>query len=269
MNAVNLIPADARKRRVTPSTSRPTMALIAGLMVVLIAAILYVSAVNKVSTRRNQLAQVTASAERWRVVAASYQQYMQAAQQRTQELTAVRQLAVGRYPWEALLGQLSRLLPADAALTSLQATTATAGGTSSTPSPSTATTPGAASSAATATTPVPAVQLSGCAASQPAVAQTMVALHRIQNVSAVTLSSATDSTSGSSSGSAGGSGQNGGCPFAVQFQLSLAFTAPVAAPAAPASAGSGTIAPATPAQSTSGGTATAAAATNSTGVHAQ
>lgn len=267
MNAVNLIPADARKRRVTPSTSRPTMALIAGLMVVLIAAVLYVSAVNKVSTRRNQLAQVTASAERWRVVASSYQQYMQAAQQRTQELTAVRQLAVGRYPWEALLGQLSRLLPTDAALTSLQATTAAAGGTSSTPSSSTATTPGAASSAATATTPVPAVQLSGCAASQPAVAQTMVALHRIQNVSAVTLSSAIDSASGSSSG--GGSGQNGGCPFAVQFQLSLAFTAPAAAAAAPASAGSGTTTPATPAQTTSGAAATAAAATNSTGVHAQ
>lgn len=271
MNAVNLIPADSRKRRIAPTTSRPTVALIAGLVVVLVAAVLYATAANKVKTRQAELAQVTASAEKWRAVAGSYASFMQTEQQRSQELADVRQLAAARYPWEQLLSQISGLMPATAALSSLQATTS-ATGASATPSSSASATPAASS---TASSP-PSVQLSGCAASQSTVAQTMVQLHRIRGVTAVTLSSATDSNTGGGSGAtSGASGQSGsgGCPFPVQFQVSLTFAAPVATAAtsaATAGAGAGsTNEPNTPAPTGSGSTPAASVATTSTGARTQ
>jgi Tfp pilus assembly protein PilN len=268
MNAVNLIPADSRKRRSALTTSRPTLALVGGLLVVLIAAVLYVTASNNVRTRQAELTQVTATAARWRAVAGSYQRFVQAAQQRTQELADVRQLAAGRYPWEQLLSQVAGLLPATAALTSLQATTTPAAGSSATPG-SSAPTSAATSSAAL---PLPAVQLAGCAGSQSTVAQTMVQLHRVQGVTAVTLSSATES--GSSAASSGASsGTSGGCPFPVQFQVSLTFAAPsAAATTAPGGVPAGTSStgtPSTPATTGSGATPTASIATNSTGANAR
>src|ERR1700758_2790664 len=127
MTPVNLIPADSRRRRMAPSTSWPTLALIGGLLVVLVGAVLYVTAANKVKSRQADLAQVTASAESWRRLAGSYQSFMQTEQQRTQELADIRHLVVGRYPWEQLLSQIGGLMPSTAALTSLQATTSSPG----------------------------------------------------------------------------------------------------------------------------------------------
>jgi Tfp pilus assembly protein PilN len=220
MNAVNLIPADSRQRR-NLSASRPTLALIGGLVVALIAAVLYVSAVNQVTTRQSELTRVTASAAGWSAAANSYASYVTAAQQRTQQLTDVRQLAAGRFPWSQLLSQIGGLMPATAALITLQATT----------TPSTTSGP-----------PLPAVQLTGCAASQSTVAKTMVQLHKVAGVSAVTLSSSTDSGSGATApaGSTGG----GGCPFPVQFQVALTFGTPAAA-TTPATASSSAAAPST------------------------
>lgn len=282
MNAVNLIPAGSRKRGAPLTTSRPTLALIGGLVIVLVAAVLYVTAANKVNTRQAELTQVTASAARWSAVAGSYQQFVQAAQQRSQELADVRQLAAGRYPWEQLLSQVAGLLPATAGLTSLQATTTPAGGSSATSGAgSSATSSGSTSSTipatSTAAAPLPSVQLSGCAASQSSVAQTMVQLHRIEGVTAVTLSSASESgtggaASGASSGATGQAG-GGGCPFPVQFQVSLTFAAPAATgTTSQGSAATGTganSAPATHATTGSGGTPTGSAATSSTGAPAQ
>jgi Tfp pilus assembly protein PilN len=247
MNAVNLIPADSRKRRGTPTTSKPTMALIAGLLVVLIAGVLYVLAANKVTTRKTELARVTANVASWRAVAASYDKYVKAAQQHNQELADVRQLASARFPWEHLLSQIGGLMPSQAALSTLQATTSA---TSSATQP-----------------PVPAVQLNGCATSQTMVAQTMVQLHRVQGVTAVTLTSTSSSNAGSAASSGGGANASGGCPFNVQFQMALTFGGSTAGaspyPSTTAASSSGT--PAT----SSGSTPTAAAATNSTGAQSQ
>lgn len=246
MNAVNLIPADSRKRRGTPTTSRPTMALIAGLLVVLIAAVVYVLAANKVTTRKAELARITANVSSWRVAAASYEKYVKAAQQHTQELADVRQLASARFPWEHLLSQIGGLMPSKAALSTLQATTSA---TSSASQP-----------------PVPAVQLNGCATSQTMVAQTMVQLHRVQGVTAVTLTSTSSSNAGGAASSNGGANAGGGCPFNVQFQMALTFGASAAA--SPSSSTTARSSSGTPATS-SGSTPAAAAATNSTGAQSQ
>jgi Tfp pilus assembly protein PilN len=256
MNAVNLIPADSRGKRASLSASRPTLALIGGLVVVLIAAVMYVSAANQVTTRTTELARVKASAAGWSVAANSYATFVQAAQQRTQALADVRQLAAGRFPWSNLLSQIGGLMPAAAALNTLQATTtpstaATTPGTTATTPGTTATTPGttATTPSTISAAPLPAVQLTGCAVSQSTVAQTMVQLHRVAGVIAVTLSSSNDNGA-----TATGSG---GCPYPVQFQIALTFgtTAPTTA------SGASTTSPAT----ASSGAATPPAATTTTG----
>ncbi len=273
MNAVNLIPADSRRRRLALSTSWPTLTLVAALLVVLAGAVLYVTAANNVKSRQAQLAQVTASANSWRRVAGSYQAFTQMAQQRNQELADIRQLAVGRYPWEHLLSQIGGLMPTKAALSSLQAATAASTTGTGTP-PSTSGTAAPATTGGSAAL-LPAVQLVGCAASQSTVAQTMVQLHRIQGVAAVTLASATDDSAGGSG--APGSAGSGGCPFPVQFQMSLAFAAPAPAAAtaaagtAPTTSGATTTpnATTTPSSPATPSTPAASASTNTPGVTAQ
>lgn len=231
MNAVNLIPADRRRRRVSISASRPTLALLGALVLVLIAAVAYVSAANTVTTRRAQLSQATAAAAKWTAAAGSYTPFVLEAQQRTQQLGDVRQLVAGRYAWSQLLSQIGGLMPATAGLTSLAATS----------------TPGATASAA----PQPAVQLQGCAASQPTVAQVMVNLRRVNGVTDVALSSSQDTGSGSS-----GSSGSGSCRFPVQFQISLTFAIPSAtvgttpAGSTPATPGTASTASAAPTSTT-------------------
>jgi Tfp pilus assembly protein PilN len=257
MNAVNLIPGDGRSRRTSVSTSPQTIALCAGLVVALVAAVLYVFAANDVTTRTSELAQVTATANRWQAASNAYTSYTAEASQRAQQMAAVRQLAASRFEWSQLLDQISGLMPGDAALTSLSASTADAAATGTTTPTSPATTTGAA---------VPTVTLSGCASTQSEVALAMVQLHRVRDVSAVTLSSSVDSGSAStgaaSSSGAAGAG-SGGCPFPVQFQVALTFTAPSAAGASGATSSTAGASP-TAAPAASAATTTPVTATGTT-----
>jgi hypothetical protein len=236
MNAVNLIPRESRSRRQSVSVSPPTLAVVGGLVLVLVAAVLYVAASNTVTTRKGELSQITAGVAGWTAAANSYASFVQAAQHRTQELADVRQLASSRFPWSDLLGQIGGLMPRASALSSLQAATSAAGSASATSGTGSST---------------PGVQLLGCAASQSVVAQTMVQLRRINGVSDVTLSSS--SLSGAAAGASGSSSAapaSGGCPFPVQFQLALTFN-PSSALGAPAATTSATaVAPTTAATGT-------------------
>jgi hypothetical protein len=249
MNAVNLIPKDGRSRRGDGfRVSPPTLAIIGGLVVALVATVLYVTTANTVATRKSQLAQVTAGVAGWTAAANSYTSFVHLAAERTQQLADVRQLAAARFPWSDLLGQIGGVMPRAAALSSLTAAST-------------------ASSGAGAAAAVPSVQLSGCAASQSVVAQTMVQLGTVKGVSGVNLSSSSES-GGSSSSTTAGSG-SGGCTFPVQFQLTLNFTASSATPAAAAGATSSTGTPATttpaaPANTTSTPAATPSASATTT-----
>lgn len=228
MNAVNLIPADTRSRGEGLKISPPTLALMGGLVIALIAAVLYVTAANTVATRKTELAKVTVGVAGWTAAANSYDSFVHLAEQRTQQLADVRQLAASRFPWSNLLGQIGGVMPRSAALTSLTATSAA----------STSGSPGVT---------VPSVQLSGCAASQSVVAQTMVQLRLVKGVSDVSLSSSSDSgsTPSSSSGSTSSGQGSAGCTFPVQFQLTLAFAASSASAAASTAPAATTSAPPT------------------------
>ena len=221
MNAVNLIPADRRKRSVSVPVSPLTLGVIGGLVVVLVAAVLYAFAVNNVRSRQSELSRVTANAASWQAAANSYASYVTAAQQQKQQLTDIRQLVTGRFPWSVLLSQIGGVMPNDAALSSLQATA---------PAAASASAAMAATSASTATTPTAPttqpIQITGCAASESAVAATMVALGRVQGVSSVALASTTRSATASSSASSSSSSGSGACPFPVTFSLSLLLASP-------------------------------------------
>jgi hypothetical protein len=215
MNAVNLIPADRRKRSVGVSVSPLTISVLGGLVVVLVAAVLYVLAVNDVRARKSELARVTANAASWQAAARSYAPYVTAAQQQKQQLADIRQLVTGRFPWSLLLGQIGAVMPAKAALNSLQATSPSADPTAAASA--------AAASTTSSTSTSHAVQISGCAATQSAVAATMVALGRVNGVSSVSLSSTSNggAVSAGSSSSSGSAASGNGCPFPVTFSLSL------------------------------------------------
>ena len=228
MNAVNLIPADARRRRTTISASPITLALIGVLAAALGAALLYVSTVNKATARTAELSSVNASVASWQAAANSFSSLEAAAAQRQAQLAQVRTLADGRYAWAQLLSQIGGLMPAKAALSSLQATTA-----SSSAATTSSSTPATTTTAATPTVPLPSISLTGCASSQPMVAKTMEQLHKITGVSDVSLASSTDSGASGGSGGSAGSGGSGGCPFPITFQVSLTFSAPSAGPRPP------------------------------------
>jgi Tfp pilus assembly protein PilN len=205
MRAVNLIPVGSRSGRVSISASPQTLALVVALAAALIAGLLYVSAANTVTARRSELAQVSASAAAARTVANSLAPYVTISKQRASQLAVIRQLATSRFPWSHLLDQFAALMPADAAISSLQGATGA---------------PGTA-----APTAGPTVQLSGCATSHLVVARTMDQLRGVDGVTAVTLTSSNESGAGAASPGSASSGSaptaGGGCVYPVQFQLSL------------------------------------------------
>lgn len=249
MNAVNLIPGDRRKRSVSVSVSPLTLGVIGGLVVVLVAAVLYVFAVNDVRARKSELASVTANAASWQAAASSYASYVTAAQQQKQQLADIQQLVTGRFPWSVLLSQIGGVMPDDAALSSLQATSPSAAAGAS----------AAAGTTSSSTETSQPIQITGCAASQSAVAATMIALGRVQGVSSVALSSTTGSATSSTSASARSGSSSSGCPFPVSFSLSLLLASPSSTGTA-----SGATAPTSTATTPAATAATAAASTATT-----
>jgi Tfp pilus assembly protein PilN len=217
VRAVNLIPADSRRRAAGVSASPQTLALIGVLALALAGVLLYVATVNRVSDRRTQLAQVTAQAAQARTEAEALAPFIDLSKQRMSQLAAVRQLAAARYPWPRMLDDLARLMPSNASLTSIQASTA-----------------GSGTGAAATTTTGPSVQLAGCASTQSAVAHTMDRLRGMSGLTDVALSSSTEA-SGGSSGSGGAAGSGGTCAFPETFQMTLTL-ASAATPATPTAA---------------------------------
>ena len=204
MNAVDLIPASSRRSQPTGFFSAPFLGLLVGLGVVLAVTVLYVTAHDRVRSRRSELAQVSAGAARWTAAASSYSSDVQKLGQRAQQVADVRQLAAERFDWSLLLAQLASVMPARAQLSSLQATPPSGADASSTTDEASASQSG--------------IQLAACAASQTVVAQTMVALRHVTGIAQVTLSS-------SASNGADASTATTGCHYPVQFQVSLSFGA--------------------------------------------
>jgi Tfp pilus assembly protein PilN len=218
VKAVNLIPADARKRGggVSSSSQLATYGLFGLLVVVLGLVVYYVTTNNTISDRQARLTTL-----RTEVVQAqarvsslgSFTQFRQLAQTRAQ---TVEGIAATRFDWHSALSDLTRVVPANTSLQSLQATVApgaTAGGS------------GGGGSAGNLRSGVsaPAFELVGCTGSQDDVAKLMSRLRLIDGVTRVTLGSSQKSSSAQGGASVSGSGAQGCGPNKPNFDVVVFF----------------------------------------------
>lgn len=205
MRAVNLIPRDARRGGVAPSIGKlgPSHFVIALLVVALGFVTLYVLSSNTVSQRQSQLAGLKQDYTRIQAQVArlnDYSQFEQLAQKREE---TVREIAASRFDWHSALSDLSKVVPANTSLQSLEATvspTVSGGGGSST-----------GGGAVRGDISAPAFELKGCTGTQDEVAQLMSRLRVINGVTRVTLEDSAKSATTTPTVSTSGSGQSA-CP---------------------------------------------------------
>jgi Tfp pilus assembly protein PilN len=270
MRAVNLLPGDYRrgKRGGGAGLSGPAYVIVGVLTLALGLVTLYVVTTNSVNSQKSKLTAIRQQIPQVQALAAQlgpYSQFASLAQQRAQ---TVRQIAATRFDWAASMSDLSKVVPANTSLQSLNATmgTGSAGGSASSSSSGA----GASSSGLRQALPDPAFELRGCTASQDDVARLMSRLRLMNGVVRVTLSNASKQGTGGAAGATGGgassssSGATATCTGS-NFDLVVFFTGPPAtggassgqssaAPAASSSAAPATSS-AAPAASSSGQTA--------------
>lgn len=238
MKAVNLIPSEQRSEGGLATRSGGAayfvLILVGGLAVL---AGLYGSASHTAESRRSEVASIEAHTQEVQQQVSRLSPYTSFVQLREQRAQAVAQLVGSRFDWPAAMGELSRVLPSDVALTSVNGAIGSAAGTSSASSAAKA---GAGSSAAggsvsSATPPgaVPTFTIAGCATNQSVVAQTLVRLHLIAGVKAVELQSSTKpgGGSGGASGASAGAGAGGCSTGDPVFSAQIVFDPLPSAPA--------------------------------------
>jgi Tfp pilus assembly protein PilN len=266
MRAVNLIPSDQQRGAggVAGKSGGAAYVLLGALALVVVLAAAYVHTGKSVDEKQAQLAQVTAQAQAAESQAQSLQSYTTFAAIRAKRVDTVTQLAASRFDWAHALREVARVLPENAWLTALTATTSptvsVSGGTTGTLRPA---------------INAPAIVVQGCTTSQASVSKLLARLRLIDGVQRVSLEDSTKgvdaSAAGSPSPASGGSGDcRGGHAKYPQFNVDVFFNATstvassLSAPATAAATGTATSAtPATttapasttvPASSTTGGT---------------
>ncbi|MDA0166453.1 hypothetical protein OM076_39680 [Solirubrobacter ginsenosidimutans] len=181
MRAVNLLPPDTRGASKVSAElgAGPEAKGGAGAFVVLgvLAACVagaagYVLAENTIKQRTVDLAQVTASQTALQSQANQLKPYADYDSTAKARVQTVRDLASSRFDWEQALRDLSRAVPADVTLLSLNGDISTASGGSGIRSAISA----------------PAITVTGCAPGQTEVARLMARLRDIDGVSRVSLS---------------------------------------------------------------------------------
>jgi hypothetical protein len=246
MRAVNLLPPEHRSHFAggigrSQGGAYAVLAVFAGLAIL---AVLYGVASHQISSRRAQVASLSAQATRAKATAAQLAPYTSFQALREQRTQAVAQLVDSRFDWAHAFHELGRVLPKDASITTLTGTVGTgkpgSGGSIASSSPPASASgssggsssvgaggAGASSSTASSATPpgsVPVFLLAGCATSQSEVALTLQRLRLVDGVSEVALQSSTKPAAGGGTGEAG-------CPARdPAFSVQITFAALPASP---------------------------------------
>jgi Tfp pilus assembly protein PilN len=253
MRAVNLIPSDQQRGAggAAGKSGGGAYILLGALALVVVLAASYVVAGKSVSDKKATLADLSQQATAAEAKSAALTSYTKFASIRAKRVETVSQLASSRFDWAHALREVSRVLPENAWLTTLTATTS--------PSVSVGTGSGALRSSLS----VPAIQMQGCTTSQASVAKLIARLRLVDGVQRVSLEDSTkgQQTAGTTVGDASsGSGDcRGGHAKYPIFNVDVFFLPTGTAPAV--AAGTATTASAT---SPVPGSTTAPAATAST-----
>jgi len=183
MRAVNLLTPDQRTAPKGKGSSGPSAVdapggigafVLLGALALSVAALAgYVLSGNVVKERKAQLATVSAKSDATVQKASALKPYADFQTLAQDRAGTVQALASARFDWEQTLRDISRAMPKEVYLSSLDGTV---GGTAS----------GAGSSLRGAVQ-APAIELKGCTKSQPAVASLMSRMRNVQGVTRVTL----------------------------------------------------------------------------------
>lgn len=225
MRPVNLIPPDQRHGSQSPLRTGPIPYIVlGGLVALLVGVAVLVMTGNQISERKDEIVTLKredrAAQERAERLAA----YVQLAEMRQQRVETISSLADSRFDWERVMRELSKILPSDVWLTSLNASaspeTAAGGGSG-----------GSSGGGMRGSIAGPALEISGCAKGQEGVAGFVTALKEIDGVTRVGVESSALPSEGSSTEGGGGSGGGEGgasCQsrnFIAQYSMVVAFDA--------------------------------------------
>jgi Tfp pilus assembly protein PilN len=205
---VNLLPPSARPYVSSGGKSTSTYALLGVLALLVVAAVVYVSTTNKITTRKDQIQTAQAEQAQAQAKAASLQTYGTYSQIASTRISTVASLAVGRIDYERLMRETARVLPGGVWLTSLDAEAGTGTATA------TPTTAGSATGAGQ-----PTVHLIGCAKNQDDVAATLVRLRAIHGSDDVGLNASTKPLGVSGGGDSGSTGCGSKYAFDILVNL--------------------------------------------------
>ena len=267
MRAVNLLPPDIRG-----GSPKPAAELAAGpeakgggagpfvVLGVLAACVAgtaaYVLTNNTIEQSKSDLASVTAQQQTVQAKAAALKPYADYQAMANSRLETVRDLAGRRFDWEQALRDLSRAIPANVTLSSLNGDLGAGSGSSASPS---------GGSSLRASIDAPAISLQGCTSDQRSVARLMARLRSVDGVTRVSLSKS--AKSGDSAGAVGTTGGQGPCGSGKRptFELVMFFESSAAAVASPGgTAAAGTTTPSATATPTPSVTPSASATPTAT-----
>jgi Tfp pilus assembly protein PilN len=227
MRPVNLIPPHDRHGTQKPLRTGPLPYLLIGALVAAVAGVAaLVLTGNEIAERKEEVVTVKREDAAAQVRAQKLAAYIQFAEMRERRVATITSLADSRFDWERVMRELSKVLPADVWLTSLDASAS--GGAESSESSSNSS---SGSSAGFGGIAGPSLDISGCARGQEGVAGFVTALKEIDGVTRVGVKSSAIAPEGSGAAEGGGGGGGGGStdcrtrPFIAQFEMTVAFDA--------------------------------------------
>jgi Tfp pilus assembly protein PilN len=263
MRAVNLIPAGDRRGAggAAGRSNGGVYVLLGALALIVIMAAAYTLSGKSVTDKKAELARVSAETTAAQAKATGLGDFTKFAALRTKRVDTVKQLANSRFDWSHALHEVARVIPTNAWLTSLTATTSPGVGVG-----------GGSSGSLRAALAVPALEIGGCTTSQSSVARLMARLRLIDGVQQVSLQDSTKNATSSTGGgepTGGGSGDcTGGSSHFPKFNVVVFYNQPAATPAATGgttTAAAVTASGTTPASTTAPGATATASSTAASG----
>ncbi|HUA44805.1 MAG TPA: hypothetical protein VMA77_06240 [Solirubrobacteraceae bacterium] len=199
MRSVNLIPADSRGRgsRGSSSGAQLPVYVVLGFLVAAVALVtVYVLTNNTIGDRTAKLASLKTQVTQEQAEAARLGEFTKFSQLAQSRIETVRSIAAARFDWHGALSDLSKVVPANTTLQTLNGTVV--------PGASVSGSGGGGTGGLRGALPGPAFELEGCTANQDDVARLMSELRLVNGVTRVTLSNSQVSTSPTSSSASAG-----------------------------------------------------------------
>jgi len=230
MRPVNLIPTEERHGSQSPLRTGPLPYIVLGALAgLLLGVALLVMTNNQIAEKQDEITSLKQQDAVTQQRAQELAPYVQFSETHRARMETVSSLADSRFDWERVMSELSKILPANVWLTSLNASASS----QSSSGESSASSSGGSGAGLRGAIAGPALEISGCSTGQEGVAGFVTALKQIDGVTRVGVESSSLAAKGGEGGGEGGSG-GGDCrtrSFIAQFQIVVAFdAAPVPLP---------------------------------------